>query len=395
MNSQFKNSNLGFYLYALIIFAVAVVTILIFWFMLSGYRIGTYDEDTILGSVYLGGLHEEEVGAKVEQKYVEWLDDETIVFELTYQGYSYQFDRELFSFNVALSTYGMVEGQTNELIVEYQASGTDRQDTIDEILALPFLANVSDNIDIETLINDVLNDAGLMKTYSLKKVEDYLVDESASTEIISTVDIDLPDGVNAADVVDSIVAIYGDEYIDLESKMLFDIVDELGSLLNDSEMTILSTGMLKLSHDTNFSIHEVHPVTLIDFTVYTLDNYPNFGSNTKVNRIADNSFSFFNPNNSDYQIKVEDLGSGNLRLTLYGLSFVNTITTDLGPSSKQLIKYITVETPDDTKLQNGHDGMIVIVHKTITNLDDEIVSEQDVLFEFYPPIKEIILEPIG
>ena len=99
MNSQFKNSNLGFYLYAVIIVIIAVASIFVFWYMVKGYKLGTYDENTILGSVYLGGIKEDEVETKLLDRINRWNEDETIVFEVTYQGYSYEFDRELFYFD--------------------------------------------------------------------------------------------------------------------------------------------------------------------------------------------------------------------------------------------------------------------------------------------------------
>ena len=61
MNSQFKNSNLGFYLYASIIIMIAFASVFVVWYMVTGYSLGTYKENTILGSVYIGGLREEEV----------------------------------------------------------------------------------------------------------------------------------------------------------------------------------------------------------------------------------------------------------------------------------------------------------------------------------------------
>ena len=88
MNTSFRNSNIGFILYALIIIIIAGVFLITVWYMAFGYRLGTYSENTVIGSVYLGGLQEDELERKVNQKIDIWLADPTIVFELTYQGYN-------------------------------------------------------------------------------------------------------------------------------------------------------------------------------------------------------------------------------------------------------------------------------------------------------------------
>lgn len=387
MNSQFKNSKIGTILYVSIISVVVLVTILIFWYMLFGYKAGTYSEDTILGSVYLGGLHENEVNAKINEKYVDWLNDDQITYELTYQGYTYEFDRELFSFNIELSMVRLVDGQTNELTVQYQESGTDRQDTITEIEGLPYLQGVVANVDIQRLINDILGDAGLMKTYSTKRVEDYLVDPTLSIIEISSQRFDVPDGVNGQDLIDGIVSLYGDEFIVIESKEIYDVVDELKTELSDAEMTILSRAILKQLLTTNFSIHEVHYDPIIEFGLYTLENYPHKGSNTYINQVTDSSFSFYNPNNSEYKFMIEyDTETDEIEVTMFGLDFVDTITINEDVTE---IDFITKET-NEVDPAPGYDGMIVVVNRTILDIYGNEIYNNDILFEFYPPVVEIV-----
>lgn len=385
MNSQFKNSKIGTLLYIFIISIVVVVTVLIFWFMLFGYRVGTFSEDTVLGSVYLGGLHENEVNAKINEKYVDWLNDETIVYELTYQGYSYEFDRELFSFDIELSMEFLVDGQNNELFVKYQESGTDRQDTIDEISALPFLQNVIGNVDVNAIINDVLADAGRMKTYSLKRVEDYLVNPDLSYMVLSSETMAVPDGTNGQEIIDGLIELYGSNVITAKEKSLYDVIDELYPVLTEEQMTVLSILMLKQLLDTNFSIHEVTYDSVIDD--YTIEDYPFKGSNAVINYTNNSNFSFYNPNDSDYTFTVTyDETLDEITVTLEGLEFENTITTVI---TEEIIPHATKESNliDPTP---GHDGMVVIVHRTILDIDGNTIYDNDIVFEYYEPVIEIV-----
>lgn len=392
MNSQFRNSNFGSILYIGIIVIIALGLVIISWYMFAGYKIGTFSEDTILGSVYLGGLREDDIDERIYNREDEWKDDETIVFELTYQGYSYEFDRNLFYFNLELSKTFLKDGQTNELIAQYQDTGdsSDRTLVLNEISNLAFLSDVKDNVDFERLVTDVLDDAGLMKTFSSKDVEDYLIDPSLSLVEISSIDISVPDGVDVDLMITGIQGVYGDEYIDLNSKELFDIIEELGASLNDSEMTILSSAMLELALETNFSIHEVHAKTDIGKDV-DFNEYEFFGRNTQVNKVVDNSFSLYNPNESTYMFKVEKIDNDTAKLTLVGLPFVNTIEATKTQTS---IAYISQYTDNDELLQVGRDGMIVVVTRVITDVNETIIYEREIIFEFYPPVTEITLEPI-
>lgn len=387
MNSQFKNSKIGTLLYIFIISIVVIVTVLIFWFMLFGYKIGTYSEDTILGSVYLGGLQQSEVNAKINDKYVDWLDDETIVYELTYQGYSYEFDRELFSFNIELSMEYLIDGRTNELYVNYQETSTDRQDTMDEISSLPFLQGIIDNVDVESIINDILSDAGKMKTYSLKRVEDYLLVPENSITVLSSDSMVLPDGTSGNDIVNGLIELYGSNVIVASSKELYSVVEELGDVLSEEQMTVLSRLMLSQLLETNFSIHELHYDPLIDFSVYNLENYPFKGSNAVINTTTDKNFSFYNPNNSDYMFTVTyDQPSDTITVTLSGLPFVDDIEVILHETViEHAVKSSTLTDPTP-----GHDGLVVVVQRVITNIDGDVIYDNDIVFEFYQPVVEII-----
>ncbi len=398
MNSQFKNSNLGFYLYTFIIVIIAFASIFVVWYMVKGYRLGTFDEDTILGSVYLGGLKEDEIEAKIEERKITWLNDESILFEVTYQEYSYQFDRELFYFDFATSMYNLENGETNELYATYQ--GLERQDIISEITNLDFLVGINDQFDFQTLINDILIDAGFMKTYSSKKLEDYIIafdtslesylaeEDSIFTEISFLTLENL--SIDVDNLISGINEVYPDGIIIFENKELFDSIDVFGEYLLDSETSILSTAMLGVILETNFSINEVHYIPEVDFGNYDLTNYPYFGHKANVNQNIGDSFSFYNPNNSDYYFMIEKVNDTTITVSLVGLALINDIEVEIVLTQ---LDHITQYTDNDGYDQPGYDGAIIEVIRTITDIYGFEIYDDNIVFEFYPPIKEIIVEP--
>ncbi len=390
MNSQFRNSRLGFYLYAILIFIIAAASIFVFWYMVKGYKLGTYPEDTILGSVYIGGIEEDEVEARMIEKVDRWLSDDTIVFELTYQGYSYEFDRELFYFDYATSIFYITEGTTNELVVTYQ--GNLQEEVVNEIENSDFLIGNPDidNFDIDRLIRDILSDASFMKTYSNKHLEDYIIDEDVAYTEIGAINLSVPDDISIDEMIAKINNINQDLKITVNSKALFDIVDELGETFTDDEMTILSEGMLALILETNFAINEVHYLPIIDYVNYDIDTFPSFGHNAVVNQIIGNSFSFYNPNNSPYYFTLTKVDDTTAKLSLNGLEFIDDIIVDV---NKTPIEYITQTTDNPGILQTGYDGVIIEVNRKILDINGYIIYDKVIVFEFYPPIKEIILGP--
>ena len=76
MNSQFKNSKFGFILYTIIIGLIVLSTIFVIWYMTLGYKLGTYAPDTRLGSVYIGGLTEDEIFSRLDEKINYWYSDD-------------------------------------------------------------------------------------------------------------------------------------------------------------------------------------------------------------------------------------------------------------------------------------------------------------------------------
>ena len=391
MNSQFKNSSLGFYLYAFLIVIIVAAVAFVFWFMITGYKLGTYEENTLLGSVYVGGLKEEEVEPIMFTRIDRWLGDETILFEAKYQGYSYAFNRELFDFNITQSTQNIVNGKTNQLEVYF--GGSKKQDIIRELKSLVFIQGIKENIDYDSLVDDVLRDASLMKSYSVKNFEDYLIDETLSYEIIGSEIIYIPNSVNIDSLIAEVELVYEDGKILIPSKFHYDIIDELGGLLDDKELGVLSSAFLKLILDTNFSINEVHYENRITSNGnYTIDDFPYFGFNSIIFERENESFSFYNPNEGYFYfelVKVEG-SETQLQVNLVGLPFVNQITADV---VKTEIDHITKITTDENDTKSGVNGVVVEVVRIITNIEDYVIYNQVIVFEFYPPEVEIILEP--
>lgn len=390
MNSQFKNSNLGFVIYAALIGIITAATFFMVWYMIWGYKIGTYEPNTRLGSVYIGGLREEEIFNRVDEKVKEWYLDEYVVFEVTYQDYQIPIDRDVILFALNTELYDIQGGVTNELLVSIQY--TDQEILKNSILEKEFIKDLVDgedvNIDLQRLINDLLDDAALMKAYSSLDIEDYIIDQKKATVTLETVEITLPQGLSYSNLDTKIKNVYPDGKILLEEKTLFDIVEVFGSEMTNVEMNVLSNAMLKSIHETNFLINEVNYNTEID-SRYDLDEYPYYGANTVIDSVNGFTFSFYNPNELDYYFELIQ-EEGVVKLVLKGIPFAYEITTSEVYTE---IPFIT-QTTNKSSLVNeeGRNGVVYEVYRIIKDYNGEIISEEKIIYEFYHPIKRILLE---
>jgi hypothetical protein len=387
MNSQFKNSNLGFYLYAFIIAIIVIASIFVFWYMLIGYKVGTYSEDTMLGSVYIGGLREEDVIPKMDDRINTWYNDQSIFFQIEYQDYTYELDRNLFFYDLELSVNNINDGGENPVYVSFQAS--DREAIVSDIENLPYLDDVINNVDVDALISAFLDDASAMKSFSTKNVEDYLITPENSYELIDSAMVYVPETIIMDDFLNHIEALYPDGRITIEDKMLFDVVTLFGSELSDTEMSLLSSAMLATIDVTNFQLNELHYRPYINFARYSISNYPLFGRNVSINRVIDEGFSFYNPNESTYYFKIEKVSETEAELSLYGLPFAYDIETNLNITE---IDYITQTTTNPALMQIGYNGVVAEVERTITDVYGDVIIDRTIVFEFYPPVKEIVLD---
>ena len=385
MNTNFTNSNFGRILYVAIITLIVAATIFVIWYMTAGYKLGTYEPDTRLGSVYIGGLTEEEVPGRLSNKINNWYNDETIIFELQYQGYSYPFNRDLFFFNVDTSVSNIKQGEINEIQVYYQ--GADLSTVVNQIESLTFLSNVIDNIDLQTLITDILDDASFMKSYSIKNVEDYIVDPSLSEETLKSTNLILPNGYDVNILVGKILDKYPEGEIVIPSEELFDVIDIFGATMDDTEMTVLSSAMLDLIIETNFILNEVHATTSIEYDEYSVNDYPYSGRNAMVYEVTDESFSFYNPNASEYKFVVNDI-TNTMSLIGLPLEYEINVTVEF-----EVLPYVFEEDLNAENHTEGHDGAIVQIEREIVKIHDypsqQLIGSKTIVSEFYPPEKRI------
>ena len=390
MFSSFRNSNLGYFIYTILVASLGIGSLVFFWFMVTGFNVGVYSENTLVGSVYIGGLTEEEAIEKVNQRVNQWLASDRVLFQAGYQGYYYTFDRDLLVFDIQRSFSDIREGSINPLIVTYR--GDNRNLVKTEILNAPFMHDFdASTFDLDRAIDAILVAASEMKTFSRQELHQFFVNPAAHQKTLNEITYIIPATVpNQTAFYERLLSVYPEGVITIEPFELFSVLEAFeGTLMTPAELGTFGGALLSLITPTPFNIYERSFNSAIDLQRYTMDNFPYYGKNVRVNPLTTPpiDFSFENNSNLTYTIEFDQPANNRITLRLIGFEFLNRIVieTNVVP-----IAYDTETTTIIDEVQPGQDGRIVTVNRKIFNIFGDLIFDSDIIFEFYPADKAVI-----
>ncbi len=387
MLSRLRNSDLIYYIYTVLVIAAGIGALIFFYFMVTGFNIGVYDENTLIGGVYVGGLSEDEAESKVRTHVDEWLENDEVVFEATYQGYSYSFDRERLSFDVDATMDNVSEGSHTDLVVSFSEAA--RNDIAFEIYQEPFTAGeLQDAFDVDAMLDEVERDAARLNEWSRQDMSNYFINPEAHVETISDKSIPTDSGIVAAELYDKAEEVLEDGTFELATDERFSVLDTFEGELTSRELDLIGTLLMKAILPTCLQPFEVHHNTRIDFEEHTAEDFPYYGHNIRVSQPNDLDFVFENTCDTAYDFEFYTQ-AGHLGVEIRGFPYLNDVSLDEETLVLEHETY-TVDDPADTR--EGHDGRIVIIDRTISDIHGTILDEHTIVFEYYRPIDAYIYE---
>lgn len=389
MFKRLFNSDLGYYIYTGLVIIAGIASLIFFYFMVTGFNIGVYDANTTVGSVYIGGLDETEAEQKVRSEISDWLEDEDVTYQIGYQGYYYTFDRELFTFDVEATMSNVRDGATTPIVVSYSSGALNTVEY--EILEEPFMETLQDVFDFEMVIDDVLEDAAMLNDFARLELSNYFIDEELAYETINEVVMPYPSGVNGEALLSKLNEQYEDGTYTLEPREVFSVQENFNESFTSSELDTLGSIILELISPTNMVIIQRHYNPQIDFSRYTVDDFPYYGHNVRVNRNVDYDFTFENINEQYYRIEFSAVDENRLRARLVGPPFLDTITVTSEEDAMTTFPFTIESTTNPDEVRPGKEGVAIILTRSITPIDGGPVDTYDIVFEYYPPIPAIEL----
>lgn len=390
MFRQFRNSNIGYYLYSALVLLIGAASIFAFWFMITGFNLGVYSENTFIGSVYIGGLDEREAEQKLRDRINAWYDDEEIIFEAVYHGYTYEFDRNEITFDVEESMDNIRDGRASELIVFFPEDL--RPAILDEIRRTPFMneieARVADPFDLELLLDDMLASAANMDLFARRRFEDYVYPETESVFFgvvntsTRTPDASLHPTVDVLALHDKLLEHFEDGSFHINPRSRLSMLETMPESLSRQELSYVSSLLMDLIFATPFDFKYTQSPIHPDDEFY-------YGRNVQVRRLADQDFAFENCMDAQFTVTFS-VANDALLFSLEGAPFLDDITVT-SPPEIILLPYGTITVTNPEFVRDGVNGRIVVRTRIINDLSGALVSEQEIINERYEPVAERVL----
>ncbi len=385
MFSRFRNSNIGYYTYSALVLAVGAGSLVFFYFMITGFNIGVYETGTVIGNVYVGGLTEEEAEQKVRERVSLWLEDDSVTYEAGYQGYYYEIDRDLMNFDFDATMANVRNGTRTPLVVSFPPSALN---TIDfELNQMPFMTGLTDQFDVDAMVNDILTDAAVLRELSRKQLNNYVIDRESFISVVSEGSAPLLPGMDGENLMEKIAAAHEEATLTLPSMSSFSVLDTFGQEFSSAELDIIGSALLDAIIPTRIGIIERHYNPRINFDHFSVDDFPYYGRNIRVSRPAGFDFVIENECFLSFELEFHLTPVGDLGVRIQGCPYVDTIEVE---KSETIIPYETETTNLPGEAQEGHNGRIVRIKREIHNVDGDVIADYEIVFEHYAPVNEII-----
>ncbi len=385
MFSRFRNSNIGYYTYTALVLAIGAGSLVFFYFMVTGFNIGVYEANTVIGNVYVGGLTEEEAEQKVRERVSIWLEDDSVTYETGYQGYYYEIDRDLLNFDFDATMANVRNGTRTPLVVSFPPSALN---TIDfELNQMHFMEDFTDQFDIEDMIDDILADAAVLRELSRKQLNNYIIDRESFISVVSEGSAPLLPGMDGESLIERIEAAHAEARLPLPSMTALSVLDSFGDEFSSAELDIIGSALLDAIIPTRIGIIERHYNPRINFDHFTVDDYPYFGKNVRVNRPAGFDFVIENECFLDFVLEFHLTPAGDFGVRIKGCPYVDTIEVE---RIETVIPSETLTTSHPQETQDGHNGRIVRIKREIHASNGEVLDTYEIVFEHYAPVNEII-----
>lgn len=367
--------SLGILILALV-FAVTMVSL--FWTEEKANQ-------TTVGTIYLGDKSAQEYEISILLGVSEWQNKAN--YYIHYHQYTKEIPLDVFVIDLASTLLNLKEGQKNpvKFILSEQMLSEFEADMLDYFGPVIFGA-----LDIEKLIQDVAGDVenmSLQKEYSLYSYLD--TDLSKTSLTVSTI-------INiSSNDVNEILALVNEIHIPANKR--FSLLDAIGgSGLSNEQMSIIASGIQSAIMPTGFS-------GIIRQQYLEPPSWSEVGKNVRILQVSRIDFSFFNPLDIDFVLKIEKKDSKTLQFVLQGFPFlaiysVDSVTDDKVAFQTKYIEDITIG-PDieDVEVielefetiyrileQEGQNGSITTFYRTVVDPDEKTVTSS-ILQEFMIP----------
>lgn len=358
----------------------------IVYFAYNTTKFITYDQDTTIANLYVGGLFGNQAESQLTRECLTWRNTASV--NLSYQNYIIQLDNKEFQFDTKTSINRIKNESNNKLYVNMEKT------YIDNVLEENTSILKFNDFDIDKIYSDLINQTALLNYNINIDLGLYINDYENNKQVINSVDIDnLNDASFIAYKFNSSL-----NEIQIFPKKQFSLLEFIENKLSDSDITytneelsVIATGIYQLILETNF-------VNISKNVGLEVPYYTSPGLEANINQENNFDFSFYNPNSYSLFINISynDSNVNSLKFDLVGLPFINSYEKKIYNKTLEPEEiYWYYESWNNETLpytyQHGKNGYRSIIVREITDYNND--KSLVILYEdIYMPIETIIIK---
>lgn len=360
------------------------------------YYIGVLSSpsQTYIGTIAISNYEENQYSGIIASDLLNWKEDSEYV--ISYQNFDMDINFDYFDADISATINQLSENEVNSII--YTVSDANKTLFTQE-LSNNFTSDIIDLIDVDSLIDDIFYNIGVMSILSEYNLIDYFGDGVENT-ILNTLTINNLELDDVNNITNNITQ------LEIQAESRFYLLDSVEfSALTNNQLSILASGIQKVTSSSNLSSYIFEQNN--ESPSWALE-----GMNVRILQANGYDFSFYNDYAYSMSLEINKNDDSSITISLIGYPFVcdyittNTQATDVSYGTlyqaNELIdentpNVIVVDSDEDfiyrLLTQIGINGRILRFEKTVTNPDGttEIIT---IYYEEYEPITEIYQENI-
>ncbi|MBT2681650.1 VanW family protein [Bacillus sp. ISL-35] len=334
-----------------------------------------FQEQTSIGPISLSGKSREQAASLLEEQIKTW--QENASFELKYKESSQKVDPNSFKFLVGESIESAIDGKENSLIVEVN------QQNIENTLQQLIPKTDFHALDMTGLLNALSSAASELDPSLTVRLEDFLPKEEPVVVATASRQLD-------GEFTDIEKFVHEFPQISIEPLTNVSLNKLLeGKKLNQlssHQMSVVSSGLFEALLSTNFTI------TDRNIGRELLENIK-LGLEAKVDFSKKIDFSFYNPNENRYDIKLL-IDRGNLEISIIGIPFSSKYQMNLTEKQefkpRTIKRYTPLLEPRQKSVETeGKPGLMIKVYRETISSSGELIQSELISEDFYQPIHRV------
>jgi phosphoglycolate phosphatase-like HAD superfamily hydrolase len=314
--------------YVFFSFVIFTTSLLFTGIVLLVFSVAPSVKETSVGHIYIGNIKSSSYETVLNNEINTWKRNTVYLFK--YQDYVFELDTDIFVFDSEQTVQNIKENQKN--VAYFSIEETQKQLIYNEMEKV-FTTSIMESINFEELILQVREDLGKLihvKTYQL--FHHFL--DSSSYVVLSEVIIQNVELSDVTQIVENI-----DDFL-IKKKSRFSLLRLLQDTnLNNDQLSIVASGLLKLAHKTS----------LTGFVFQQNNQLPNWaeqGMNVRILRVNQYDLTFFNHQEYDYQVLIEQVDSNSIKMSLLGYPSIHSY--DFSSIIKTSIPFEIIYIEDDS-----------------------------------------------